>query len=1094
MAIPENRTTFKIGDKTYLYDDFANFYNTHKQSYYDYARERGGFSQEYINQLDAEIAKALELAKNGEEFDTTGDFNGNNVQNITVIKKRLGKDKEIQQGLTGRNSWLTNFIAKAGQHMNEYTEDKSDQDFNNYTLGAYLKGTGQNAEQIFSSYDKAPDEDDIYGREFNERGRPTYDFLTGYRKFLQSTNFDFANDSNIYNDDHMTILDNAIKMFETTDDHGNIIFNKNFADNFDVNQLTQYLNQLGANLGGDYDYTRALTSDQYKYPTEEEIAKMNADKEAAETKRRKDEEEAAAKAVAERTANEENFRTTQRTNWVDLYGRDENYYGRMFDFNPVIYDTNGSFVNANNSAKRVLQEDMASAYNNLINALINNNIDLYNNNNVNKDWVLPYALENSNNNQFTDLGDDQYLINRTFSKDNNGWGLIYNKKTNDVYWDYLGNRKYKNHTNIIEQLERYFNEYIKSHYTNDPNNSNSNLRYHQYYNPDLFPTHYPSVFNKKGGTLIKKYQFGDEVMPISFNNINGITEKTKERAEKNNISTKEQAELDREFKPIEKNQDEFEFNGNDITQLITIGANLGSMFMGPLSGALVGAGATVTDFINDWNRDGFQWRDAKNLITGLGMDAIGMIPVVGDAFGTMGKVTRSLVQYVPKIIGYIGTAGSLANTPEVVNSLKKVGNEKLTVQDWKNIADAVNLIVTGARGTKNTIYSARAKQASLSKPTDGDNFKLQIEIANKNNKRDKKLLILEGDDARKVQNDPTQKNISEILKQDKYKDLKGYEAVPESTLSGVKIRVPWKKIDDPLDSDKKIRAGFSGMIDYKEPSVKIQPYYDPIKFARNYSNRQKDIKRLMYLEPNHGHNGENVYDYSQVGIWRRKQKNKLTKQENKLLSDLYSPRELKSELVNKKREIKSIKKDNNRIKKELNEKSKELSHINNYLKLAKQRDKIKLKNLYDSKKNIEEQLELTEDLDTRMNLIEEKSRISKIIDVFENNSYQDIKNNISDVESTLKTLNQKLKENSNRIHNLNYRKKELSSLKKDPHYLYEDLLNLKTQSKNPEGDLEVIKSQYYNNLRAIKRYYNSLKQGGSIDRNKLNKFLNYGKR
>jgi hypothetical protein len=67
------------------------------------------------------------------------------------------------------------------------------------------------------------------------------------------------------------------------------------------------------------------------------------------------------------------------------------------------------------------------------------------------------------------------------------------------------------------------------------------------------------------------------------------------------------------------------------------------MFLGPLSGALVGAGATVTDFINDLDRDGFQWRDVKNLVTGLGMDAIGMIPVVGDSFGTMGKVTRSLV-------------------------------------------------------------------------------------------------------------------------------------------------------------------------------------------------------------------------------------------------------------------------------------------------------------------------------------------------------------------------------------------------------------------------------------------------------------------
>lgn len=858
-----SKETIKIGNKEFARDEFGNFINLYLNDYLKYAKEVGGFSQDQADLLRDEIYKAY---NSGDNFDITGYSlsNPNDVENIEVTKNGFFRPKKIiKQGLRGKGSWTANFIGKAGQYMNENTEDKSNQDFDNYTLGAYLKGTGQNAEQIFSMYDKAPNEDAIDGRKFIERSRPTYNFLINYRKFLNDQKFDFTSDSNIYNDNHMTILDNAIKMFETTDDQQNIIFNENLfnpnnSEKFDVNQLVQYLNQLGANLGEDYDYTRALTSDKYKYPTEEEIAKMDADKE----EKRK---EAAAKAAAERTANEENFRTTQRTNWVDLYGRDENYYGKMFNFNPVTYDTNGSFVNANNSVKRVSQEDMASAYNDLIGALINNNIALYNNN-INKDWVLPYALENSNNNQFTDLGDDQYLINRTFSKNNNGWGLIYNKKTNDVYWDYLGNRKYKNHTNIIEQLERYFNEYIKSHYTNNPNNSNNNLRYDQYYNPDLFPIHYPSVFNKKGGALIKKYQFGDEVMPISFNNVNGITEKTKERAKKNNISNKEQAELDREFKPIEKNQNELEFNGNDIAQLITIGANLSSIFMGPLTGALVGVGATVGDFINDVNRDGFQWRDAKNAITGLGMDAIGMIPVVGDAFGTMGKVTRSLVQYVPKIIGYIGTAGSLANTPEVINSLKKVGNEKLTVQDWKNIADAVNLIVTGARGTKNTIYSARAKQASLSKPTDGDNFKLQIEIANKNG-TDNKLLILDGDDAKTIRDNPTPEKVKEVLNQEKYKDLQGYVAVPESKISNIKIRTPWKKINNPANPNEQIRAGFSNMIYAKDPSIKLQSYYDPVKFARNYSKRQKDINALIKIEPNNKYK----LDYTNSAIQQRQQ-------------------------------------------------------------------------------------------------------------------------------------------------------------------------------------------------------------------------------
>jgi hypothetical protein len=62
--------------------------------------------------------------------------------------------------------------------------------------------------------------------------------------------------------------------------------------------------------------------------------------------------------------------------------------------------------------------------------------------------------------------------------------------------------------------------------------------------------------------------------------------------------------------------------------------------------------------------------------------------------------------------------------------------------------------------------------------------------------------------------DPTQTNINDILKQKKYKDLEGYEAVPESTLSGVKIIAPWKKIDNPAKPNEQKRAGFTNIISY----------------------------------------------------------------------------------------------------------------------------------------------------------------------------------------------------------------------------------------------------------------------------------------
>jgi hypothetical protein len=73
-------------------------------------------------------------------------------------------------------------------------------------------------------------------------------------------------------------------------------------------------------------------------------------------------------------------------------------------------------------------------------------------NGINRDYILPYVLEKDNSNQFTDLGNNQYLINKTFSEKNNGWGLVYNKNTNDVRWEYLGDKKYKDNNDIVSQL------------------------------------------------------------------------------------------------------------------------------------------------------------------------------------------------------------------------------------------------------------------------------------------------------------------------------------------------------------------------------------------------------------------------------------------------------------------------------------------------------------------------------------------------------------------------------------------------------------------------------------------------------------------
>ena len=71
----------------------------------------------------------------------------------------------------------------------------------------------------------------------------------------------------------------------------------------------------------------------------------------------------------------------------------------------------------------------------------------------------------------------------------------------------------------------------------------------------------------------------------------------------------------------------------------------------------------------------------RNALFNTGMAAISWIPGANT-----GKLARNLIKYAPKIMGLIG-AGAIAVNEDVIESWKKVGNknEKLTVEDWKNI-------------------------------------------------------------------------------------------------------------------------------------------------------------------------------------------------------------------------------------------------------------------------------------------------------------------------------------------------------------------------------------------------------------------------
>jgi hypothetical protein len=126
----------------------------------------------------------------------------------------------------------------------------------------------------------------------------------------------------------------------------------------------------------------------------------------------------------------------------------------------------------NNYTKNINKEQWGSAYKDLLNSLLN---DTEYTNSINENYIMPYWMIN-NPNHFEDLGSDQYLIKESLTPENNGWALIYNGKGNDFYWEFMGHSEYAGNTNITNTLKNFFNNYIKSKYTTNPDN-NSNLTY-----------------------------------------------------------------------------------------------------------------------------------------------------------------------------------------------------------------------------------------------------------------------------------------------------------------------------------------------------------------------------------------------------------------------------------------------------------------------------------------------------------------------------------------------------------------------------------------------------------------------------------------
>ena len=146
-----------------------------------------------------------------------------------------------------------------------------------------------------------------------------------------------------------------------------------------------------------------------------------------------------------------------------------------------------------------------------------------------------------------------------------------------------------------------------------------------------------------------------------------------------------------------------EFTASDIARITAAGMDVASALSAfvPVYGTAVSAGtgliSSLTNFGADLKDNSISLGDSfKNLGTNLAMDAVGLVPGFGAA-GKAGKITKTLVKYVPKIITVLSAANALS--PESRASWEKLfSKESLTVKDWQNIAAGCSALAGVTRG------------------------------------------------------------------------------------------------------------------------------------------------------------------------------------------------------------------------------------------------------------------------------------------------------------------------------------------------------------------------------------------------------------
>lgn len=178
-------------------------------------------------------------------------------------------------------------------------------------------------------------------------------------------------------------------------------------------------------------------------------------------------------------------------------------------------------------------------------------------------------------------------------------------------------------------------------------------------------------------------------------------------------------------------------NGWTSNDSLRVGAILGDLTsMGlaftpaTIASSAVGAGSTTAHLAADIAEDGLDWGDAGRALFGYSMDALGLIPGVGGVTKAA-KIGRAIKVVAPKVIAAIGAAGTLANSGAILGSLKKaMGDEHLTVEDFRNITQGLMFVMGGTGAAARKIHTMKGGKGTLAKGPQGTTNSVALQVKN----------------------------------------------------------------------------------------------------------------------------------------------------------------------------------------------------------------------------------------------------------------------------------------------------------------------------------------------------------------------------